>query len=255
LTGITTVSNFRVADIAVGGHGAPLVPRVDAFLLSHPHESRCIQNLGGIGNLAYIPARTDDWLSQIRGWDTGPSNSLLDLAVERLTVGAKTYDEDGKWAASGTPCYPLVEKWLTHEYFHLSPPKSTGRELFGVAYLNQCFQDAESYQLSPADMLATLTELTVASIVHSYRTFLPQMPQRVFLCGGGSRNLYLKQRLQLALETVPVLTTDEAGVSADFKEAIAFAVLAYWRQLGIPGNLPTATGAPHEVLLGEIHQG
>ncbi|HEY9802811.1 MAG TPA: anhydro-N-acetylmuramic acid kinase [Leptolyngbyaceae cyanobacterium] len=255
LTGITTVSNFRVADIAIGGHGAPLVPRVDAFLLSHPHESRCIQNLGGIGNVAYIPPRTDNWLSQIRAWDTGPSNSLLDLAVEHLSGGTKTYDEEGRWAASGTPCYPLVEKWLTQEYFHLPPPKSTGRELFGVAYLNQCFQDAEPYQLSPADMLATLTELTVASIVHSYRTFLPQMPQRVFLCGGGSRNLYLKQRLQLALDKIPVLTTDEAGLNADFKEAIAFAVLAYWRQLGIPGNLPTATGAPAEVLLGEINQG
>ncbi|BAY38294.1 anhydro-N-acetylmuramic acid kinase [Nostoc sp. NIES-2111] len=255
LTGITTVSNFRVADIAIGGHGAPLVPRVDAFLLSHPHESRCIQNLGGIGNVAYIPPRTDNWLSQIRAWDTGPSNSLLDLAVERLSGGTKTYDEGGKWAASGTPCYPLVEKWLTQEYFHLPPPKSTGRELFGVDYLNQCFQDAEPYQLSPADMLATLTELTVASIVHSYRTFLPQMPQRVYLCGGGSRNLYLKQRLQLALDKIPVLTTDEAGLNADFKEAIAFAVLAYWRQLGLPGNLPTATGAPEEVLLGEIHQG
>ncbi|BAT53968.1 anhydro-N-acetylmuramic acid kinase [Nostoc sp. NIES-3756] len=255
LTGITTVSNFRVADIAIGGHGAPLVPRVDAFLLSHPHESRCIQNLGGIGNVAYIPPHTDNWLSQIRAWDTGPSNSLLDLAVERLSGGTKTYDEGGKWAASGTPCYPLIEKWLTQEYFHLPPPKSTGRELFGVDYLNQCFQDAEPYQLSPADMLATLTELTVASIVHSYRTFLPQMPQRVYLCGGGSRNLYLKQRLQLALDKIPVLTTDEAGLNADFKEAIAFAVLAYWRQLGLPGNLPTATGAPEEVLLGEIHQG
>lgn len=254
LTGITTVSNFRAADIAIGGHGAPLVPRVDAFLLSHPQESRCIQNLGGIGNVAYIPPRTDNWLSQIRAWDTGPSNSLLDLAVEYLTDGAKTYDEDGKWAASGTPCYSLVEKWLTQEYFHLPPPKSTGRELFGLTYVHECFQDAEPYQLSPADMLATLTELTVASIVHSYRTFLPQMPQRVFLCGGGSRNLYLKQRLQLALESIPVLTTDEVGLNADFKEAIAFAVLAYWRQLGIPGNLPTATGAPHEVLLGEIHQ-
>jgi anhydro-N-acetylmuramic acid kinase len=253
LTGITTVSNFRVADIAIGGHGAPLVPRVDAFLLSHPHESRCIQNLGGIGNVAYIPPRTENWLSQIRAWDTGPSNSLLDLAVERLSNGTKTYDEGGKWAASGTPCYPLVETWLTQEYFHLPPPKSTGRELFGVAYLNQCFQDAEPYQLSPADMLATLTELTVASIVHSYRTFLPQMPQRVYLCGGGSRNLYLKQRLQLALNTIPVLTTDEAGLNADFKEAIAFAILAYWRQLGLPGNLPTATGAPSEVLLGEVH--
>jgi anhydro-N-acetylmuramic acid kinase len=253
LTGITTVSNFRVADIAIGGHGAPLVPRVDAFLLSHPHESRCIQNLGGIGNVAYIPPRTANWLSQIRAWDTGPSNSLLDLAVEHLSGGTKTYDQEGKWAASGTPCHPLVEKWLTQEYFHLPPPKSTGRELFGVAYLNQCFQDAQPYQLSPADMLATLTELTVASIVHSYRTFLPQMPQHVFLCGGGSRNLYLKQRLQLALDTIPVSTTDEAGLNADFKEAIAFAVLAYWRQLGIPGNLPTATGAPAEVLLGEIN--
>ncbi len=255
LTGITTVSNFRVADIAVGGHAAPLVPRVDAYLLSHPEEGRCIQNIGGIGNVAYIPPRRDNWLAKICAWDTGPGNSLLDLAVEHLSAGAKTYDENGNWAASGTPCYPLVEQWLSQDYFHLPPPKSTGRELFGVAYLHQCLQDAEAYQLSPSDLLATLTELTVASIAHSYRTFLPQMPQRVLLCGGGSRNLYLKQRLQLLLASVPVLTTDEVGLNADFKEAIAFAVLAYWRHLGIPGNLPAATGASQEVLLGEIHQG
>ncbi|MFN6481638.1 MULTISPECIES: anhydro-N-acetylmuramic acid kinase [unclassified Nostoc] len=254
LTGITTVSNFRVADIAIGGHGAPLVPRVDAYLLSHPQEGRCIQNIGGIGNVAYIPPRYGDWLSKIRAWDTGPGNSLLDLAVEHLSAGAKTYDEDGNWAASGTPCYPLVEQWLNQDYFHLPPPKSTGRELFGVNYLHECLKDAEAYQLSLADIMATLTELTAASIVHSYRTFLPEMPQKVLLCGGGSRNLYLKQRLQLLLPSIPVLTTDEVGLSADFKEAIAFAVLAYWRNLGIPGNLPTATGAPQEVLLGEIQQ-
>ncbi|WP_445634310.1 Anhydro-N-acetylmuramic acid kinase [Nostoc sp. DSM 114161] len=254
LTGITTVSNFRVADIAIGGHGAPLVPRVDAYLLSHPEEGRCIQNIGGIGNVAYIPPRYGDWLSKIRGWDTGPGNSLLDLAVQHLSAGAKTYDENGNWAASGTPCYPLVEQWLRQEYFHLPPPKSTGRELFGVTYLEQCLKDAQAYQLNSADILATLTELTAASIAHSYQTFLPEMPQRVMLCGGGSRNLYLKQRLQLLLASIPVLTTDEVGLSADFKEAIAFAVLAYWRHLGIPGNLPTATGAPGEVLLGEIHQ-
>ncbi|NJM73654.1 MAG: anhydro-N-acetylmuramic acid kinase [Scytonema sp. RU_4_4] len=252
-TGITTVSNFRVADIAAGGHGAPLVPRIDAALLSHPQEARCIQNIGGIGNVTYIPPRCDNWLEKIRAWDTGPGNSLLDLAVQHLTDGAKTYDENGSWAASGTPCYPLVEQWLSQDYFHLPPPKSTGRELFGVDYLHQCLQDAEAYQLSPADLLATLTELTAASIVHSYRTFLPQMPQRALLCGGGSRNLYLKRRLQLLLESLPVLTTDEVGLSADFKEAIAFAVLAYWRQMGTPGNLPTATGARQEVLLGEIH--
>ncbi len=254
LTGITTVSNFRVADIDIGGHGAPLVPRVDAYLLSHPQEGRCIQNIGGIGNVAYIPPRYGDWLSKIRAWDTGPGNSLLDLAVEHLSAGAKTYDENGNWAASGTPCHPLVEQWLNQDYFHLPPPKSTGRELFGVAYLHQCLKDAQAYQLNTADILATLTELTAASIVHSYRTFLPEMPQRVLLCGGGSRNLYLKRRLELLLTSIPVLTTDEVGLSADFKEAIAFAVLAYWRHLGIPGNLPTATGAPQEVLLGEIHQ-
>jgi anhydro-N-acetylmuramic acid kinase len=252
-TGITTVSNFRVADIAAGGQGAPLVPRIDAYTLSHSQESRCIQNIGGIGNVTYIPARIGNWLTEIRGWDTGPGNSLLDLAVEHLSAGTKTYDRDGAWAASGTPCHPLVEQWLKQDYFHLPPPKSTGRELFGVAYLHQCLQDAGSYQLSAADFLATITELTAASIAHSYRSFLPQMPQRVLLCGGGGRNLYLKQRIQHLLDEVPVMTTSEVGLDADFKEAIAFAVLAYWRQLGIPGNLPTATGASQEVLLGEIN--
>lgn len=252
LTKTPTVSNFRAADIAVGGHGAPLVPKIDAYLLGHPHEARCVQNLGGIGNLAYLPPRSHaHWEEKVRGWDTGPANTLLDLAVQHLTNGAQTYDRDGNWAASGTPCHPLVEQWLSQDFFHLPPPKSTGRELFGWEYLQQCLVDAQSYQLSPADLLATLTEFTVASIVHSYRTFLPQMPARVFLCGGGSRNLYLKQRLQIHLD-IPVLTTDEAGLNADFKEAIAFAVLAYWRQQGIPGNLPQVTGAKQAVLLGEV---
>lgn len=253
LTGITTVSNFRIGDIAAHGHGAPLVPRVDAYLLSDIQEDRCIQNIGGIGNVTYLPARGDDWLSQIRGWDTGPGNSLLDLAVKYFTNGTKTYDENGAWSASGTPCQSLVEQWLQQEYFHLPPPKSTGRELFGVNYLNQCLEDAQTYQLNPADFLATITELTAVSIVHSYETFLPRRPHKVILCGGGSRNIYLKYRLQLFLGEVPVSTTDEFSLSASFKEAIAFAVLAYWRNLCIPGNLPAVTGASQEVLLGEIH--
>ena len=253
ITGITTINNFRAADIAAGGQGAPLVPRIDAALLSHNIESRCIQNIGGIGNVTYIPVRGSDWLSKIRGWDTGPGNSLLDLAVEHLTNGAKTYDEDGEWASKGTPCFDLVEQWLSTEYFHLPPPKSTGRELFGIEYLHQCIKEAESFELTSADFLATLTELTAASIANSYRNFLPQMPQRVFLCGGGSRNLYLKHRLQKLLATVPVSTTDEIGLSADFKEAIAFAVLAYWRHNDSPGNLPAVTGANREVLLGNVY--
>ena len=255
LTGIPTISNFRVADLAVGGEGAPLVPRVDAYLLSHPTHSRCVQNLGGIGNLAYLPARSQpNWEEKVRGWDTGPGNVLLDLAVSQLSNGAQTYDADGAWAATGKPYLPLVEQWLQHDFFHQAPPKSTGRELFGVEYLHQCLADAASHHLSDADVLATLTELTVSSIVHSYHSFLPQLPDEVLLCGGGSRNGYLKQRLQSQLSQVSILTTDKAGLNADFKEAIAFAVLAYWRWHDLPGNLPQVTGAKSAVPLGEIHQ-
>lgn len=252
LTQITTVSNFRAADIAAWGQGAPLVPPVDICLLSHPFHSRCVQNIGGIGNVAYLPARTAPSICPI-GWDTGPGNALLDLAIHQLTQGAQTFDQDGAWAAQGNPCLPLVHQWLQQDFFHQPPPKSTGRELFGVEYLQQCWVDAESYSLEAADILATLTELTVASIAQSYRNFLPQLPDQVLLCGGGSRNLYLKQRLQVNLNTVEVRTTDEMGVNADFKEAIAFAVLAYWRHQNIPGNLPDVTGARQKLVLGEIH--
>ncbi len=250
----TTIDNFRAADIAAGGQGAPLVPKPDAYLLSHPHEHRCIQNIGGIGNVTYLPP-TDrpDWEQQVCGWDTGPGNSLLDLAVTQLSQGELTFDRDGAWAATGSSCQPLVQKWLEQDYFRALPPKSTGRELFGVEYLNACIADAEQYHLQPADLLATLTDLTASSIADSYRRFLPQLPDRVFLCGGGSRNLHLRHRLEVQLPDTQVMTTDDAGVNGDYKEAIAFAVLAYWRHLHIPGNLPTATGATSPVLLGNVH--
>jgi anhydro-N-acetylmuramic acid kinase len=280
LTGITTVSNFRAADIALGGQGAPLVPPIDACLLSHPLYSRCVQNIGGIGNVTYLPARSVGQpsppvkgLSQtapietktqgtltvaapsatIIGWDTGPGNMLLDLAVQHFSNGRQSYDQNGAWAATGVPCSALLQQWLAHPFFHAIPPKSTGRELFGSDYWQQCLAGATQLALSPADVLATLTELTAVSIAHSYRTFLPQMPDQVLLCGGGSQNQYLKQRLQINLDPIPVLTTDEVGLNADFKEAIAFAVLAYWRRLGIPGNLPEVTGASQTTLLGEIY--
>lgn len=254
LTGITTVSNFRVADIAAGGQGAPLVPIVDACLLSHPTYHRCVQNLGGIGNVTYLPRSSNlDFGNGVLGWDTGPGNSLLDLAVQHFSGGTKTYDQDGVWAQSGTPCLALVDRWLQQDFFRLPPPKSTGRELFGWDYLQQCLAEAVGENLSPADVLATLVELTAASIAHSYCNFLPEMPDQVLLCGGGSRNLYLKARLQTLLAPREVLTTSEAGLNADAKEAIAFAVLAYWRSCGVPGNLPKVTGAVAAVLLGEIN--
>ena len=255
LTGIPTVSNFRAADIAAGGEGAPLVPKVDAYLLAHPHKHRAVQNIGGIGNVTYLPPNHKlDWEQQVCGWDTGPGNALMDLAVQQLTDGRQTYDRNGSWAASGTPCTKLVEKWLEQDFFRQSPPKSTGRELFGEAYLAQCWQDACDEQLSSADWLATLTQLTVASIAHSYHSFLPQMPEEILLCGGGSQNLYLKQCLQAELKSAQVLTTSEVGVDVNFKEAIAFAILAYWRfKNSIPGNLPLVTGAKKPMLLGDIH--
>ena len=251
---IKTVNNFRVADITAGGEGAPLVSKIDLCLLSHPNKTRVVQNLGGISNLTYLPSKTTtDWSTKIFGWDTGPANTLLDLAVARLSNGTKTYDKDGQWAAQGTPDKELVIQWLQQDFFQQSPPKSTGRELFGKDYLAQCWQDMDRLNLGDSDRLATLTEFTVASIVHSYRRFLPQIPDEVLLCGGGSRNLYLRQRLKAELTSAQIRTTDEVGMNGDFKEAIAFAVLAYWRVMSIPGNLPQVTGASEPVLLGNIH--
>jgi len=263
-TGITTVNNFRAADIAAGGQGAPMVSAIDVALLSHATDDRCVQNIGGIGNVTYLPARdrvlgakqpSASVLPSVIGWDTGPGNVLIDLAVAEFTQGEKTYDQDGAWAASGTPCQTLVTQWLQQDFFQQLPPKSTGRELFGQAYLHRCLVEAESQALTPADLLATLTEFTAASIADNYRRFLPQMPDQVLICGGGSKNQYLLRRIQAQLKTVSILTTDAVGLSADYKEAIAFAVLAYWRQQGFPGNLPTVTGATKAVLLGDIYQG
>jgi anhydro-N-acetylmuramic acid kinase len=255
-TATKTVSNFRAADIAAGGQGAPLVPKIDLCLLSHPTLRRCVQNLGGIGNVAVLPPLDSDLdgVQAVKGWDTGPSNVLLDLAVSQFTQGQQTYDAGGQWAAQGTICQPLVEQWLQQPFFRQPPPKSTGRELFSPSYLEACLGDAQAYQLSEADVLATLTELTAASLVHSYRQVLDAMPDQVLLCGGGSHNTYLRGRIQALLgDAISVLTTDDAGLNADAKEAIAFAVLAHWRVLGISGNLPSATGAVQAVLLGDIH--
>ncbi len=252
LTRLPTVSNFRAADIAAGGQGAPLVPPVDVCLFAHRDRHTCVQNIGGIGNLTYIPPTSDPgFRHKVLGWDTGPGNALIDLAVVHLSEGAQTFDLDGAWAASGTPCLELVREWLKHPFFTQSPPKSTGREMFGKTFFEECLSPMEARNLSDADILATLTELTVTTIAESYRQ-LPQMPDLVLLCGGGAKNSYMKRRLQLNLDSTQVLTIDEMGISGDYKEAIAFAILAYWRTLEVPGNLPSVTGAVSPVLLGEI---
>ncbi|BAW95102.1 hypothetical protein NIES970_00020 [[Synechococcus] sp. NIES-970] len=254
-TGIRTVSNFRRADLAAGGQGAPLVPKVDAYLLAHPTKHRCIQNLGGIGNVTYLPPKNQpDWENRVIGWDTGPGNVLLDLAIQKLTAGQQAYDQDGIWASQGTPHLDLVQGWLTDPFIEQLPPKSTGREYFGVDFLEKCWQDAQKLRLTEADWLASLTEFTALTVQRNYELFLPQLPDEIFLGGGGCRNSYLRQRLQLAFgNRIPVNSTDTLGLNHDAKEAIAFAVLAYWRINEFPGNLPKVTGAKSAVLLGEIH--
>ncbi|MDJ0729105.1 MAG: anhydro-N-acetylmuramic acid kinase [Crocosphaera sp.] len=256
LTGIPTINNFRVADIAAGGQGAPLVSKIDAYLLSDPKKHRCVQNIGGMSNVTYLPPKPEkNWQNKIIGWDTGPGNILIDLAVQKLTNGKKNYDKNGEWAAQGHPHSALIQQWLKQDFFKQPPPKSTGRELFGADYLEKCWQDAQQYNLSETDFLATLTDFTATSIVHSYQHFLKHPIDEILLCGGGSHNLYLKKRIQdHCPSTTRVKTTDEVGMNSDFKEAIAFAILAYWRYVSkLPGNLPKVTGAKKERLLGDIH--
>ncbi len=270
VTGCPTVSNFRVADIALGGQGAPLVPITDACLLSQLNHDLAVQNIGGIGNVTYLPPWTrtlDDPESNsgqsddngnlapptgVVGWDTGPGNALIDWAVAKLSDGSKTYDQNGDWAAQGQPHQGLIDRWLQDPFFQAAPPKSTGRELFGASYAEQCWQLAQSRHLSDQDFLATLTDFTAATIELSYRQFLPHLPTEVLVGGGGSRNRYLMARLQHRLPESKVASTDERQLNADYKEAIAFAILAYWRWHNIPGNLPSVTGASRSCLLGEL---
>ncbi|MEA5465164.1 anhydro-N-acetylmuramic acid kinase [Leptothoe sp. PORK10 BA2] len=255
LTQTPTISNFRAADIAAQGQGAPLVPPVDASLLSHPHRHRCVQNIGGIGNLTYLPPwdRTGAPPPGIMGWDTGPGNALIDWAVDHFSQGALTYDHNGQWAAQGNPCQVLIDRWLTQPFFQQPPPKSTGRELFGADYGHRCWQEAQAINLSQVDFLATLTAFTAATIVHGYRQ-LPRLPDEVLLCGGGSCNGYLRSQIQAKLPNIPLLTTDDVGLDSSFKEAIAFAILGYWRWHQHPGNLMAVTGARQPCLLGQVHR-
>ncbi|MEB3290602.1 MAG: anhydro-N-acetylmuramic acid kinase [Leptolyngbya sp.] len=254
--GIPTVSNFRQADIEAGGEGAPLVPIVDLCLLSHPQQCRCVQNIGGIGNVTYLPAwdrATSPHPPAILGWDTGPGNSLIDIAITTLSEGSLTYDADGAWAARGTPCPGLIQAWLQDPYLHQPPPKSTGRERFGWEFFQRCYGDAQQRGLSPTDIVATLTQFTAATIAQSYRAFLPALPEAILIGGGGGQNPVLLANLQAEFPEIPIQPTDAAGVPAGEKEAIAFAVLGYWRWHDFPGNLPAVTGARTATLIGICH--
>lgn len=260
-TGITTVANFRTADVAAGGQGAPLTSTFDWLVLRPPSNLngtmggwRAVQNIGGIGNVTFLPPTELDHPPV--ALDTGPGNALIDWAVTTMTTGRLTYDKDGAIAASGRIHHGLMEEWLSLPYFELPLPKTTGRELFSTALAQQWRQQATHFGLNDADFVATLTELTAASIADAYVRYAPGSIAQLVVGGGGASNPTLMARLRALLPAqVEVCTHAALGLDDDAKEALAFALLAYLTIHGAPGNVPTCTGAASPAILGQIAPG
>ncbi|ENK5207910.1 anhydro-N-acetylmuramic acid kinase [Klebsiella aerogenes] len=241
-TGVTVVGDFRRRDMALGGQGAPLVPAFHQALLAHPVERRMVLNIGGIANLSLlVPGQP------VRGYDTGPGNMLMDAWIWRQC--GKPYDKDAQWASEGKVLLPLLQDMLSDPWFALPAPKSTGREYFNYGWLEKHL--VRYANLRGQDVQATLTELTAVTI--SEQVLLSGGCERLLVCGGGARSPLLMARLAALLPGTEVTTTDDAGISGDDMEALAFAWLA-WRTLaGLPGNLPSVTGASEATILGAIY--
>ena len=241
LTGIAVVTDFRSRDIAAGGQGAPLVPAFHAALFRHPEHHRVIVNIGGISNLTSLPP-----LGAALGFDCGPGNLLLD-AWTTLHLG-QPYDKDGAWAASGHPIPELLRLLLTEPFLAMPPPKSTGRDLFNLPWLEPFL----SPDFAPVDVQATLLELTVKGIAAAILNYCGGASE-IFLCGGGAHNVALVSRLKQSLPNSSIAPTDDLGVNANWVEAYAFAWLARRTLKGNPGNLPEVTGAKGARILGAIY--
>ena len=252
-TGVTTVADFRVADVAAGGQGAPLVSYVDWLLLRHPARRRAVQNIGGIANVTFLPAGDDP--GRVLALDTGPGNMLIDYAAGRATGGAQGYDKDGRLAARGQVSAGLLAELMQHPYLRQPIPKTTGREQFGAAFGAEVWARAKERGLAGEDIVATLTAFTATSITDAYHRYLPAMPDEVILGGGGANNPVLVAMLKEQLAPARLLKSESFGLPGDAKEAIAFAVLAHEAIHGQPGNLPTCTGARRRVILGKITPG
>ena len=251
-TGIPTIADFRVADMAAGGQGAPLVSYPDYLLFHNSTETVGLLNIGGIANLTVLPA--NGAFDTVCAADTGPGNMCIDAVITEITEGTERYDAAGQRAAQGTPHQPIIDEWLNHPFFHLPPPKTTGREMFGRNYAMECLAACRKRTLSDNDCIATLTELTVQTITGYIAQFIAgQNPIDVlYVSGGGVHNQTLMQRLSEVLENTTVEPVNTSGISADAKEAIAFAILANETLHGNAGNLPSATGASVRKILGKF---
>ena len=242
LTGITVVSDFRSRDIAAGGQGAPLVPAFHDHVLRHPDIHRVIVNIGGISNLTNLPPN-----AATSGFDCGPGNLLMDAWCAKHT--GKPYDDNGAWAASGKALPKLLEQLLNEPYFSLPPPKSSGRDLFNMAWLHNKLEGNNAAE----DVQATLLELTCLTIAQAIRQHCVGAKE-IYLCGGGAHNQTLRNRLGVLLAECSILTTGALGIDGDYMEAIAFAWMAQQTLLGKPANLPQVTGAKHPCILGAIYR-
>ena len=251
-TGIPTIADFRVADIAAGGQGAPLVSYPDYLLFRDSTKTVGLLNIGGIANLTVLPA--NGTFDSVCAADTGPGNMCIDAVVSEITEGAEHYDKDGRRAAQGKAHQTLIDEWLKHPFFHLPPPKTTGREMFGHTYATDCLTACRKRELSDNDCIATLTELTVQTIANYIAQFVTeQNPIDVlYVSGGGVHNQTIMRRLGEQLPNTAVESVDNSGISADAKEAIAFAILANETLHGNAGNLPSATGASVRKVLGKF---
>jgi anhydro-N-acetylmuramic acid kinase len=251
------VSNFRAADLAAGGQGAPLATLFHRVVFAQSGKHVCVNNLGGISNVTSID-RKNNREPAILAFDTGPANILIDLAIQQWTSGRKRMDRNGSWAKQGAVSDALLSGWLKHPFFIQRPPKSTGREMFGEGFLETVLNQMQKARLSRFDLIATLTEFTARSLVLNCQRHLPSLPDIVVLTGGGAANGFLRGRiteqLQLLSPSVTVQTTDDYGWPAQSVEAAAFALLAYYRIRKIPGNIPVTTGAERAVLLGQVSE-
>lgn len=241
-TTITTIANFRQADIRAGGQGAPLVPPFHEWLFRSATINRVVVNIGGIANITALPAGEDD----VRGFDTGPGNGLMDTWIQQHRE--QPFDRGGRWAASGKVVESLLAEFLADPYFALPPPKSTGFEYFNRNWLQQF----DTEQQESVDVQATLCELTAQTISNAITAYT-QGAAELFVCGGGVHNTDLMDRLQRYNPNTIVSSTSNAGLDPDWVEAVAFAWLAMRTLHGQTGNLPSVTGASHKVVLGELH--
>ena len=252
--GVPVVSDFRPADMAAGGKGAPLVPFLDYVLYRHRRYGRIVQNLGGIGNLTAIPPRATP--EQLVAFDTGPGNMVIDWLAAGLF--GRAYDRNGALAAAGTVIEPVLTHALKNPYFRLKPPRTAGREQFGREYAAGFLVACRKHSKYPADALATATALTAESIAQSYARFVrPAMNGKkvdFIVSGGGARNRLLMTMLEARLAPLgcALRTVDEFGMPAEAKEAAAFALLAWQTWHRLPGNVPSATGAQQAVILGQV---